>query len=114
MQRALLQFKNPKNYNLVHDALVKAGREDLIGNGPKCLIKSKADRYMAKIKKEEAIARGNSKSRKSNSKPGSKSNSKSTNSKSSSKGKFGEAKGKNSRAKNSKSNSRSSSKRQGR
>ena len=51
MQRALLQFKNPKNYNLVHDALVKAGREDLIGNGPKCLIKSKADRYMAKMKK---------------------------------------------------------------
>ena len=114
MQRALLQFKNPKNYNLVHDALVKAGREDLIGNGPKCLIKSKADRYMAKIKKEEAIARGNSKSRKSNSKPGSKSNSKSTNSKNSSKGKFGETKGKNSRAKNSKSNNRNSTRRQGR
>ena len=114
MQRALLQFKNPKNYNLVHDALVKAGREDLIGNGPKCLIKSKADRYMAKIKKEEAIARGHSKSRKSNSKQGSKSNSKSTNSKNSSKGKFGEAKGKNSRSKNGKSNNRSSNRRQGR
>ncbi|ELC8443003.1 YgiQ family radical SAM protein [Clostridium perfringens] len=44
MQRALLQFKNPKNYNIVYDALVKAGREDLIGNGPKCLIKDKNSR----------------------------------------------------------------------
>ncbi|MDM0960559.1 YgiQ family radical SAM protein [Clostridium perfringens] len=41
MQRALLQFKNPKNYNIVYDALVKAGREDLIGNDPKCLIRDK-------------------------------------------------------------------------
>lgn len=41
MQRALLQFKSPKNYNIVYDALVKAGREDLIGNGPKCLIRDK-------------------------------------------------------------------------
>ena len=47
MQRALLQFKNPKNYNLVYDALIKAGREDLIGNGPKCLIQSKETRYIA-------------------------------------------------------------------
>lgn len=45
MQRALLQFGNPKNYNIVYDALMKAGREDLIGNGPKCLIKSKEQRY---------------------------------------------------------------------
>jgi len=39
MQRALMQYKNPKNYNLVHEALVKAGREDLIGYGAKCLIR---------------------------------------------------------------------------
>ena len=45
MQRALLQFSKPKNYNIVYDALIKAGREDLIGNGPKCLIKSKEQRY---------------------------------------------------------------------
>ena len=38
-QRALLQYRDPKNYELVYEALVKAGREDLIGNGPKCLIK---------------------------------------------------------------------------
>ena len=46
MQRALLQFSNPKNYNLVYEALMQASREDLIGNGPKCLIKSKEQRYM--------------------------------------------------------------------
>ncbi|MGL4741600.1 MAG: YgiQ family radical SAM protein [Sarcina sp.] len=45
MQRALLQFSNPKHYNIVHDALMMAGREDLIGNGEKCLIRSKEDRY---------------------------------------------------------------------
>lgn len=39
MQRALLQFKNPKNYDLVRRALILGRREDLIGYGPKCLIK---------------------------------------------------------------------------
>ncbi len=38
MQRALLQYKNPENYDLVKMALIKAGRKDLIGHGPKCLI----------------------------------------------------------------------------
>jgi len=38
MQRALLQYKNPDNYGLVKKALIKAGRKDLIGYGPKCLI----------------------------------------------------------------------------
>ena len=31
MQRALIQYRNPKNYDLVHEALIKAGRQDLIG-----------------------------------------------------------------------------------
>lgn len=39
MQRALIQYRNPKNYDLVYEALIKAGRKDLIGFGPKCLIK---------------------------------------------------------------------------
>ena len=39
MQRALLQYRKPENYNLVREALEKAGREDLIGFGPKCLIR---------------------------------------------------------------------------
>lgn len=42
MQRALIQFKDPKNYDLVKEALYKANRSDLIGYGPKCLIKPKA------------------------------------------------------------------------
>jgi len=41
MQRALLQFKNPKYYTLVYEALTEAGRTDLIGNDPKCLIRDK-------------------------------------------------------------------------
>ncbi len=41
MQRALLQYRAPKNYALVYKALQKAGRTDLIGYGPKCLIKPK-------------------------------------------------------------------------
>lgn len=44
MQRALLQYSAPRNYELVHRALVEAGREDLIGFGPRCLIKPKEAR----------------------------------------------------------------------
>ena len=40
MQRALIQYRNPKNYYLVREALMKARREDLIGSGPKCLIRA--------------------------------------------------------------------------
>ncbi len=39
MQRALMQFTYPQNYHLVEKALRQAGREDLIGFQPKCLIK---------------------------------------------------------------------------
>ncbi len=39
MQRALLQFKNPENYKIVYEALIKANRQDLIGYSPRCLIK---------------------------------------------------------------------------
>ncbi len=39
MQRALIQYRNPKNYDLVKEALIKAGREDLIGFEKHCLIK---------------------------------------------------------------------------
>jgi hypothetical protein len=38
MQRALLQYRKKENYDLVYEALKKAGREDLIGYGSKCLI----------------------------------------------------------------------------
>ena len=39
MQRALIQYRNPKNYSLVLEALQKAGRMDLVGFGPQCLIR---------------------------------------------------------------------------
>ena len=39
MQRALIQYRNPANYELVEEALKKAGREDLIGYDAKCLIR---------------------------------------------------------------------------
>ena len=39
MQRALIQYRNPKNYDLVVEALTKAGRTDLIGFDKKCLIR---------------------------------------------------------------------------
>ncbi len=38
MQRVLLQFRNPDNREMVEQALEAAGREDLIGGGPDCLI----------------------------------------------------------------------------
>ena len=38
MQRALLQYRRPANHALVREALVKAGREDLIGYGRECLV----------------------------------------------------------------------------
>lgn len=39
MQRALIQYRNPNNYDLVKEALIKGGREDLIGFDRKCLIR---------------------------------------------------------------------------
>lgn len=42
MQRALIQYRNPKNYELIYKALIKAGRKDLIGYDERCLIKPPA------------------------------------------------------------------------
>ncbi len=39
LQRALLQYRDPKNYKLVYEALIKADRKDLIGYEPNCLIR---------------------------------------------------------------------------
>ena len=50
MQRALIQYRNPELYDLVSEALHKAGRTDLIGFGPKCLIRP---RIFADQKKNE-------------------------------------------------------------
>lgn len=48
LQRALIQYRNPDNYDLVLEALKKAGRMDLVGFGPKCLIRPR------RLKKEQA------------------------------------------------------------
>ena len=50
MQRALIQYRDPKNYDLIKEALQKCGRTDLIGFDQKCLIKP---RKMSKEKNEE-------------------------------------------------------------
>jgi hypothetical protein len=42
VQRALLQFFKPENYFMVREALMQAGRRDLIGNGCDCLIPAQA------------------------------------------------------------------------
>ena len=41
MQRALIQYRNPKNYELVLEALKKADRMDLVGYDKHCLIRPK-------------------------------------------------------------------------
>jgi uncharacterized radical SAM protein YgiQ len=57
MQRALIQYRNPANYDLVYEALVKAGREDLIGFDKKCLIRPRHNAsYNAKKGKQYAHA----------------------------------------------------------
>lgn len=54
MQRALIQYRNPKNYELVKEALTLAGRTDLIGFDKKCLIRPRnmGNSYAGKTKNE--------------------------------------------------------------
>jgi uncharacterized radical SAM protein YgiQ len=61
MQRALIQYRKPQNYDLVHEALMKAKRQDLIGFGPKCLIRPKKDK---KINQGRDYKKRNNKNRK--------------------------------------------------
>ncbi len=54
MQRALMQYRLPKNYELVFEALKKAGRTDLIGFDKNCLIKPKKnDSFYGKEKNDK-------------------------------------------------------------
>ncbi len=59
MQRALLQYKNPKNYHTVYEALVLAGREDLIGDGVNCLINTKDIRHKEQFRRQKTLERKN-------------------------------------------------------
>lgn len=51
MQRALIQYRNPKNYDLVHEALTIAKRTDLIGYDKKCLIRPRKNDTVFKPEK---------------------------------------------------------------
>jgi uncharacterized radical SAM protein YgiQ len=55
VQRALLQFFAPENYFTVHRALEQAGRADLIGDGPGCLIPSRAPREAIEARRRDAV-----------------------------------------------------------
>ena len=57
MQRALIQYRNPKNYDLVREALAKAGREDLVGFDKKCLIRPRKGEKAGSIREEKTESR---------------------------------------------------------
>ncbi len=57
VQRALLQFFAPENWAMVRDVLLRAGREDLIGDGPDCLISGRPPRRSAHSRTREASSR---------------------------------------------------------
>ena len=60
MQRALMQFFKPENYFMVREALLKAGRQDLIGNGCDCLIPAQppCQAIEARRQRANAVAEG--------------------------------------------------------
>ncbi len=64
MQRALIQYRNPKNYELVVEALKKADRMDLIGFDKKCLVRprqfAKEREWVAREKKEQGKGKSQS------------------------------------------------------
>ena len=54
LQRALLQWFQPQNYFEVREALLQAGRKDLIGDGPDCLIPMHPPRAALDARRERA------------------------------------------------------------
>ncbi len=59
MQRALIQYRRPENYELVREALYLAGREDLIGFGKDCLIPPRQIRRKKNTGRQAGAARVN-------------------------------------------------------
>jgi uncharacterized radical SAM protein YgiQ len=57
LQRALMQFFKPENYFEVREALLTAGRQDLIGSGCDCLIPDKPPKEAIQRRREDANAR---------------------------------------------------------
>ncbi len=54
MQRALMQFFKPENYFQVREALIQAGRQDLIGGGCDCLIPANPPREAIEARRRQA------------------------------------------------------------
>jgi uncharacterized radical SAM protein YgiQ len=54
LQRALMQFFKPQNYFMVREALLKAGRQDLIGSGCDCLIPAQPPKAALRARMEKA------------------------------------------------------------
>lgn len=54
MQRALMQFFKPENWFTVREALIEAGRQDLIGNGCDCLIPANPPREAIEARRKRA------------------------------------------------------------
>lgn len=71
MQRALLQYKNPENYELVKEALLKSGRSDLIGFDKKCLVRPRGGKgkpekeHVRDFQKKQVNSRENGRKKKS-------------------------------------------------
>ncbi len=61
MQRALLQYRKKENYEIVKEALLSAGRKDLIGFDKKCLIKPRITKKNNEIKGKKENERTNNK-----------------------------------------------------
>jgi hypothetical protein len=55
LQRALLQFFKPKNWFAVREALIRAGRQDLIGGGCDCLIPAQPPKEAIEARRRWAI-----------------------------------------------------------
>ena len=54
MQRALMQFFKPENYFAVREALIQAGRQDLIGGGCDCLIPAQPPKEAIEARRRRA------------------------------------------------------------
>jgi radical SAM superfamily enzyme YgiQ (UPF0313 family) len=54
MQRALMQFFKPENWFTVREALIEAGRQDLIGNGCDCLIPAQPPKEAIEARRRRA------------------------------------------------------------
>ncbi len=59
MQKALMMYRKPENYDLVKEALIKAGRQDLIGFDKKCLIRPRKMEVKTEKNRDHTSGRNN-------------------------------------------------------